>query len=213
MGDQIISKPVKVKICGITTPDQAEIALDAGADALGVVLYKASPRNVCIEKAQLIRSVVSSNSLYIALMVNATESIVRSAIEKLKPDLLQFHGDESPCFCHQFNYPFIRAVRMRDGLHIPSVVKQYRAEGGFLFDSWNPSTYGGTGVSFDWSQLPVERSFPLILAGGLTTENVVRAVDTVSPDMVDVSGGVETSPGIKDPVLVKKFITAVKSAK
>ena len=202
---------VKVKICGITTPDQAEMALEAGADALGIVLYKSSPRNVGFETAKLIRSVVKSNSLCVALLVNATETIVKSTIEELKPDLLQFHGNESPRFCHQFNYPFIRAVRIRHGMDIPSFIKGYKPEGGFLFDSWSPSSYGGTGITFDWSQVPDQRSFPLILAGGLTTENVGRAIATVSPDMVDVSGGVETSPGIKDPALVRQFITIAKS--
>ena len=146
------------------------------------------------------------------LLVNADEATVRRVITEVKPDLIQFHGDETPAFCQQFGFPFIRAIRMREGLDIDAEVSAYKAEGGFLFDAWSEDQYGGTGHQFDWSRLPSSRDYPLILAGGLTPDNVASAVTTVRPEMVDVSGGVESSPGVKDPAKVQSFISNAKQA-
>jgi phosphoribosylanthranilate isomerase len=201
---------VRVKICGITSTEQAQMAQQYGADALGLVIYEKSPRYVSVEQAAKIRAAITSPTLAIALLVNPSESLVKQVIEQVKPDFIQFHGDEVPDFCHQFNYPFIRAVRMRDGLDINSEVAAYNAEGGFLFDAWSDDLYGGTGHSFDWSRLPTTTDYQLILAGGLTAENVNQAVAMTQPYMVDVSGGVESSPGVKDPQKVKAFITEAK---
>ena len=201
---------VRVKICGITSSEQAQMAQQYGADALGLVIYEKSPRYVNIEQAAEIRASMTSESLAIALLVNPSESLVRQVIEQVKPDFIQFHGDETPEFCHQFNFPFIRAVRMREGLDIDAEVTAYRAEGGFLFDAWSDDLYGGTGHSFDWSRLPTTTDYQLILAGGLTTENVNQAVAMTKPYMVDVSGGVESSPGVKDPQKVEAFIKEAK---
>lgn len=202
---------VRVKICGITSPEQAEMVQQAGADALGLVIYEKSPRYVDVERAAEIRSVIKSPSLAVALLVNPSETLVNRVIEQVQPDLLQFHGDESPAFCHQFNYPFIRAIRMRQQLDITAEVAAYRAQGGFLFDAWSQDLYGGTGHSFDWSRLPSARDYRLILAGGLTADNVADAVAQVKPDMVDVSGGVESAPGIKDQALVEAFVRRAKN--
>lgn len=201
---------VRVKICGITSPEQALMAQQSGADAIGLVIYEKSPRYVDIEQAANIRAVISQSTLAIALLVNPSESLVKQVISEVKPDYIQFHGDETAEFCHQFNVPFIRAVRMREGLDIEAEVAAYKAEGGFLFDAWNDDLYGGTGHSFDWSRLPDSADYKLILAGGLTPSNVAQAVSITNPYMVDVSGGVEASPGVKDPVKVKAFITQAK---
>ena len=201
---------VRVKICGITSSEQAQMAQQYGADALGLVIYEKSPRYVNIEQAAKIRGSMTSESLAIALLVNPSESLVRQVIDQVKPDFIQFHGDETPEFCHQFNFPFIRAVRMREGLDIDAEVAAYKAEGGFLFDAWSEDLYGGTGHSFDWSRLPTTTDYQLILAGGLTTNNVNQAVAMTKPYMVDVSGGVESSPGVKDPQKVKAFINEAK---
>ncbi len=201
---------VRVKICGITSPEQAQMAQQYGADALGLVIYEKSPRYVSIEQATKIRAAMTNESLAIALLVNPSESLVRQVIEQVKPDFIQFHGDETPEFCHQFDFPFIRAVRMREGLNIDAEVAAYRAQGGFLFDAWSDDLYGGTGHSFDWSRLPTTTDYQLILAGGLTADNVNQAVAMTKPYMVDVSGGVESSPGIKDPQKVKVFIQEAK---
>jgi phosphoribosylanthranilate isomerase len=201
---------VRVKICGITSSEQAQMAQQYGADALGLVIYEKSPRYVNIEQAAKIRASMTSDCLAIALLVNPSESLVRQVIEQVKPDFIQFHGDETPEFCHQFDFPFIRAVRMREGLDINAEVAAYNAEGGFLFDAWSDDLYGGTGHSFDWSRLPTTTDYQLILAGGLTANNVNQAVAMTSPYMVDVSGGVESSPGVKDPQKVKAFINEAK---
>ena len=201
---------VRVKICGITSSEQAQMAQQYGADALGLVIYEKSPRYVNIEQAAKIRGSMTSESLAIALLVNPSESLVRQVIDQVKPDFIQFHGDETPEFCHQFNFPFIRAVRMREGLDINAEVAAYSAEGGFLFDAWSDDLYGGTGHSFDWSRLPTTTDYKLILAGGLTPDNVAEAIAKTEPYMVDVSGGVEASPGIKDPIKVQAFVAQAK---
>ena len=203
---------VRVKICGITSVEQAQMVQMAGADALGLVIYEKSPRYVDVEKAAQIRAVIKPPAQAVALLVNASENLVTQVIDQVKPDLLQFHGDESPEFCHQFDYPYIRAVRMRPGLDIDAEVAAYQAQGGFLFDAWSDDLYGGTGHSFDWSRLPTSRDYPLILAGGLTPDNVAEAVTLIKPNMVDVSGGVESAPGIKDKSKVEVFITQAKYA-
>jgi phosphoribosylanthranilate isomerase len=201
---------VLVKICGITSPEQALMAQQNGADALGLVIYEKSPRYVDVQKAAQIRSVISQPTLSIALLVNPSEALVNRVIEQVKPDFIQFHGDETADFCHQFNYPFIRAIRMREGLDIDAEVEAYDAQGGFLFDAWSDDLYGGTGHSFDWSRLPTSTDYKLILAGGLTPDNVGTAVELIKPYMVDVSGGVESAPGIKDPEKVSAFISFAK---
>jgi len=203
---------VRVKICGITSPEQAIMAQQAGADALGLVIYAKSSRYVDIQRAAEIRAVIGPQTTAVVLLVNADEATVRQVIDQVQPDLIQFHGDESPAFCQQFDFPFIRAIRMREGLDIDAEVAVYKADAGFLFDAWSEDQYGGTGHQFDWSRLPSSRDYPLILAGGLTPDNVASAVNLVAPDMVDVSGGVESSPGVKDQGKVATFISNAKQA-
>lgn len=203
---------VRVKICGITSPEQALMAQRAGADALGLVIYPKSSRHVDMQRAAEIRQQIGESVLAVALLVNADRTQVEQVIAEVKPDVLQFHGDETPEFCQQFNFPFIRAIRMREGLDLDAEVAAYQAPGGFLFDAWSADQYGGTGHRFDWNRLPSHRDYPLILAGGLTPQNVASAVQLVAPDMVDVSGGVESAPGIKDPVKVAEFINQAKRA-
>ena len=203
---------VAVKICGITSSAQARMVAAAGADAIGLVLYDKSSRYVDLDLAIEIKNAISEDVVCIALLVNAEEKFVREVISKLSPHYIQFHGDESPNFCHQFNYPFIRAVRMSKELKMAKILSSYKPSGGFLFDAWHADHYGGTGHVFDWNRLPVNLDFPLILAGGLNPDNVSSAVRTVRPAMVDVSGGVESSPGVKDEHKVREFILNAKEA-
>jgi phosphoribosylanthranilate isomerase len=184
----------------------------AGADAIGLVLYDKSSRHVDLDLAVEIKNAISEDVVCIALLVNAEEKFVREVISKLSPHFIQFHGDESPNFCHQFNYPFIRAVRMSKELKMAKILSSYKPSGGFLFDAWHADHYGGTGHVFDWNRLPVNLDFPLILAGGLNPDNVSSAVRAVGPAMVDVSGGVESSPGVKDEHKVREFILNAKEA-
>ena len=167
---------VRVKICGITSPEQALMVQQSGADALGLVIYEKSPRYVDIDQAALIRAAISDSVLAIALLVNPSEDLVKQVIAQVKPDYIQFHCDETPEFCQQFNYPYIRAIRMRDNLDVDAEVAAYNAEGGFLFDAWSDDLYGGTGHSFDWRRLPTTTDYKLILAGGLTPDNVAQAI-------------------------------------
>lgn len=203
---------VAVKICGITDAHQAKMVEEAGADAIGVVLYENSSRYVDLEGAIEIKQAISGSMLCIALVVNAAPEFIYQIIERLAPDLIQFHGDESPEFCNQFGYPYIRAIRMHENLTISSEVERYQPSDGFLFDAWHADQYGGTGEKFDWQRLPKVRDFTLILAGGLSPDNVAVAIRTVAPDMVDVSGGVESAAGIKDQHKVAAFIDNAKNA-
>ena len=203
---------VAVKICGITSSAQARMVAAAGADAIGLVLYDKSSRHVDLDLAVEIKNAISEDVVCIALLVNAEEKFVREVISKLSPHFIQFHGDESPNFCHQFNYPFIRAIRMSKELKMAKILSSYKPSGGFLFDAWHADHYGGTGHVFDWNRLPVNLDFPLILAGGLNPDNVSSAVRAVGPAMVDVSGGVESSPGVKDEHKVREFILNAKEA-
>lgn len=202
---------VQVKICGITRVEDALMAQRAGAEALGLVMYSKSSRYVNMQQAIALREVIASDTLCVVLLVNADKEFVKQVIAEVKPDLIQFHGDESADFCQQFDFPFIRALRMRDDLDISAEARAYYNAYGLLFDAWNPDQYGGTGEQFDWQRLPTERDFYLILAGGLNPLNVAEAVATARPDMVDVSGGVESSPGIKDEQKVQAFINSAKA--
>jgi phosphoribosylanthranilate isomerase len=202
---------VAVKICGITTVMQAKMVEAEGADAVGLVLYDKSSRYVDLDMAIKIKSALASDVICIALLVNAKEKFVREVISKLNPSYIQFHGDESPDFCRQFDYPFIRAVRMSDDLDMAKILSLYKPSGGFLFDAWHADHYGGTGHVFDWERLPTSLEYPLILAGGLTPANVDSAIRAVKPAMVDVSGGVESSPGFKDKQKVRDFIFKAKN--
>ena len=201
---------VQVKICGITRVEDALMAQRAGADALGLVMYPKSSRYVDLQQAIALREVIATDTLCVVLLVNADREFVKQVIAKVKPDLIQFHGDETADFCQQFDFPFIRALRMREDLDIDAEARAYYNAFGLLFDAWNPDQYGGTGEQFDWQRLPQQRDFHLILAGGLHPLNVSEAVETVRPDMVDVSGGVESSAGIKDEEKVRAFIKAAK---
>jgi phosphoribosylanthranilate isomerase len=202
---------VQVKICGITRVEDALMAQRAGADALGLVMYEKSSRHVNMQQAIALREAIATDTLCVVLLVNADKEFVKQVIADVKPDLIQFHGDETAHFCQQFDFPFIRALRMHDDLNIPAEARAYFNAYGLLFDAWNPDQYGGTGEQFDWQRLPTERDFHLILAGGLNPLNVAEAVETARPDMVDVSGGVESSPGVKDEHKVRAFINSAKS--
>jgi len=204
--------PVQVKICGITTVEQALMVQQAGADLLGLVLYAKSSRHVTLQQAIEVRRAIASDVLCVVLLVNADKEFVKQVISEVKPDLLQFHGDETAEFCQQFEFPYIRALRMHDDLDIAAQARAYKSAHSLLFDAWHPQQYGGTGERFDWHRLPLERRFNLILAGGLTPDNVAEAMTALAPDMVDVSGGVESAPGIKDPVKVRDFIVNAKAA-
>lgn len=203
---------IRVKICGITREADAQAAADAGTDAIGLVFHPASPRCVSLALAASIVRIVGPFVTTVGLFVDAAPDRVREVLACTGIHLLQLHGNETPAYCAQFGVPFIKALRMAPGLDPAVAAANYPAAAGLLFDAWDPVVAGGTGAGFDWSRLPAQRGLPLILAGGLDPTNVAEAVRQVRPYAVDVSSGVEVSPGIKDPRLIRAFIAAAKSA-
>lgn len=198
-----------IKICGITNVADARAASDAGADALGLVFYEPSRRCVSAEQAAEIAAAVPPFVSIVALFVNATAAAIHSVLRSVSVNCIQFHGDEPAEFCMQFQRPFLKALRMRPGMDVAAAAAQYGAARGLLLDSWQPGVPGGTGTTFDWSSIPAQLPRPLVLAGGLDAHNVASAIAAVKPSAVDVSGGVERAPGIKDVAKMQRFIAAV----
>lgn len=200
---------VRVKICGLTRPEDVDGAVACGADALGFVFYSQSPRAVDVDTAAaLVRRVPAFVSV-VGLFVNPSAQAVRSVLERVPLDLLQFHGDEEAAFCRQFGRRWIKAVRVRDAGQIERAFDDYHEASGLLVDAWDPGRYGGTGQTFNWDLIPETRPMPLVLAGGLSSANVAGAVERVKPWAVDVSGGVESQKGIKDIAQISDFINEV----
>ncbi|WP_417550391.1 phosphoribosylanthranilate isomerase [Methylophaga sp.] len=201
----------RVKICGITRRQDAEFAVKSGVDAIGLVFYEPSPRAVTIEQAAAITAQLSPFVSVVGLFVNATAENVRQTLEQVQLSLLQFHGDESAEFCEQFNMPYIKAIRMQSAADLIQASKDFSASSALLLDSYQYGVPGGTGQTFDWSMITAVNK-PLILAGGLTTENVAEAIRQVSPYAVDVSGGVEESKGLKSNNKISAFMREVANA-
>lgn len=199
----------RAKICGLTRVDDALVAAQQGADAVGLVFYEPSPRSVDIETACNIVSAVPAFVTVVGLFVNPEPEFVLSVLKKVPLDLLQFHGDETPEFCSQFQRRWIKAVRVQNGGDIERAFKRFNGACGLLVDAFDPQQYGGTGKTFDWTMIPKERPMPLILAGGLNSDNVARAVEQVRPWAVDVSGGVEVRKGVKDVKRMTQFLNEV----
>jgi phosphoribosylanthranilate isomerase len=200
-----------VKICGITRSTDALAACEAGADALGLVFYAPSPRCVTAEQAREIVAAVPPFVTIVALFVDAPAETIQRILDCVPIDCIQFHGDETPAFCAQFQRPYLKALRMRPGADIRQLAGNFGSARGLLLDSWQPGVPGGTGQTFDWTAIPTGLPRPLVLAGGLHAGNVAAAIATVHPAAVDVSGGVESAPGIKDADKMNRFVAAVRS--
>ena len=203
----------RIKICGITRPSDALAAARAGADAIGLVFYPPSPRFLSLERALEIRDALPPFVQAVALFVNPDAAQVAQVIGRVKPSLLQFHGEEPPSFCEDFGVPYVKAARVKGGTAPDALLKylrSYSRAAAWLFDSHVPE-YGGVGETFDWSLVPsVER--PAILSGGLSAANVGEAVRRVRPWGVDVSSGVESAKGVKDAAKIAAFIAEVRNA-
>lgn len=203
----------RIKICGITRVQDAVSAIEAGVDAIGLVFYPKSSRNVSLQQAEDIMKSVPAFVTVTALFVDPRPSFVESVLDEIQPDLLQFHGNEKPEFCEQFNRPYIKAVRMQQETCLIELSRVYSSSRGLLLDTYVKGVPGGTGASFNWDWVAKdarpEGILPLILAGGLTEKNVVQGIDVVKPWAVDVSGGVEDSPGKKSSQKIEQFINAV----
>ena len=201
----------KVKICGFTDPNNARDASIAGVDAVGLVFYHKSPRNVDVQKAQEIIDALPPFVNRVGLFVNANPSFVDEILCEVPLDTLQFHGDESLLDCTQYQMPFIKSLRVRPDTNVVQVAEQFSSASAILLDSFNPSNFGGTGEAFDWSLACVDISLPIILAGGLNSDNVSSAIRQVRPYAVDASSGVESAPGVKDIDKIEAFIRNTNS--
>jgi len=201
----------RVKICGITRTQDAVAAAEAGADAIGLVFYPSSPRFLSIERAIEIRDALPPFVQTVALFVNPERSVVDEVLERVRPSMLQFHGEETPDFCAASSVPWLKACRVRAGVDLLEYFRSYPGAAGWLADAFVEG-YGGAGQSFDWSLVPAQRDRPLVLSGGLTKENAAQAVRKVRPWALDVSSGVETAKGIKDAAMIAAFIREVRNA-
>ena len=201
---------IRTKICGITRVEDALAAAQAGVDAIGLVFYAKSPRAVSIVQAQKIIAALPPFVSTVGLFVNAAQAEVNEVLSELPLDVLQFHGDETPAHCKSFSRPYFRALRMQPGVDIAQEAAKYTHAQGILLDAWVPGVHGGTGERFDWAQIPENLAKPLILAGGLNADNAAQAMRKVQPWALDVSGGVESSKGIKDADKMRKFLYAVQ---
>lgn len=201
----------RIKMCGITRPQDMQAAVDAGADAVGLVFYPHSPRFVSTEQAVRLAQCVPPFVTIVGLFVNAEAQLVREVLATVPIHLLQFHGDEDDVYCRQFDRPFIKAVRVKPGMELYEAIASFPSAQAILLDAFVDG-YGGGGKIFDWTLIPDQPGKPIILSGGLDADNVTAAVRRVRPAAVDVSSGIEVAKGIKDAAKMQAFVTAVRGA-
>jgi phosphoribosylanthranilate isomerase len=201
---------VRSKICGITRVEDALTAVEAGADAIGLVFYAKSPRAVSVEQALAIVLALPPFVTCVGLFVDMPREALRAVLQRVPLDLLQFHGDELPADCEGYARPYIKALRVRPGEDVAALMAPYAGARGILLDTFVEGVPGGTGAAFDWSLVPQDSGRPIVLAGGLDAGNVAAAIRQVRPYAVDVSGGVEASKGIKDADKIHAFVQAVR---
>mgnify|MGYP000559488942 CR=1 FL=1 len=209
----------RIKICGIRRIEDALAAANSGADAIGLIFYPASSRAVVLTEAVAIKAALPPFVASVALFVNPDRALVDAVVNELRPNVLQFHGDEDADFCISFNMPYLKAIRI-GGAVTQGDLLQYKAEfasaQALLLDKLDPFQYGGSGESFDWQIIPHEMRNHIVLAGGLNFDNVARAVDMVRPWAVDVSSGVESNTVVdmktKDHAKIAAFIQQVRQA-
>lgn len=202
----------RIKICGITRIEDALAAATAGADAIGFVFYANSARAVSAETARAICAALPAFVTTVGLFVDCEPDVVHATLAVAPLDLLQFHGEETPTYCAQFGRPYLKALRMRDGLDVVAAAQSFTSAHAILLDTYRTDAAGGTGETFDWHRVPDSLRNKIVLAGGLTPSNVGSAIAQVHPYAVDVSGGIECAPGRKDTKKIEDFIAAVRRA-
>lgn len=196
----------RIKICGITSSTDAQAAAAAGADAIGLVFYGPSPRFVETERAREIAISAGPFLTLVGLFVDADVDFVQSVLARVPLHLLQFHGNESTDYCESFQRPYMKAIRMRPDLDVQAEIDRYPSASGILLDAYCPGVPGGTGATFDWRRVPRTSNQSLVLAGGLTEDNIAEAIAATQVYGVDVSGGVESAPGKKCASKIHTFI-------
>jgi len=202
----------RVKICGITSTADGLAAARCGADAIGLIFYPPSPRRLTLERAGEIATRLPPFVARVAVFVNPSAEEVEAVVRACRPDLLQFHGEESAAFCRGFGRPYLRAVRVRREIDLLECLAPFEDAAGWLLDAYRHELYGGTGEAFDWDLIPQPLARPVVLSGGLDAGNVGEAIRRVRPWAVDVSSGVESAKGIKDERLIAAFIAGVRNA-
>ena len=195
----------RIKICGITRPEDGIEAARLGVDAVGLVFYSMSPRAVTPSQAAEIVAALPPFVTTVGLFVDPEPVNVEVVLAQVSLDLIQFHGDETPEFCACFGRPYLKAIRMREGVDLAAERQRYRDARGLLLDTYQPGIPGGTGEAFEWGRVPQDLAASIVLAGGLGPDNVAAAIQQVRPYAVDVSGGVEASKGIKDAAKMAAF--------
>jgi phosphoribosylanthranilate isomerase len=201
----------RVKICGITRHQDADFAAESGVDAIGLVFYPPSPRAISFAQAKTITADLPPFVSKVALFVDPEKDLVSRCLDDVSVDIIQFHGNETPEFCQQFNLPYLKAVRMREDTDLSEIAAHYSSASALLLDTYQPGIPGGTGKTFDWSLIR-RINKPIILAGGLDVTNVREAIHQVQPYAVDVSGGVESDKGIKSHDKISTFMREVANA-
>jgi phosphoribosylanthranilate isomerase len=202
----------RVKICGVTRIEDALLACELGADAIGMVMTPTSPRCVSAERARVIRDALPAFVDAVVLTHGLPADTVRAVIDEVRPDFVQFHGLESAAFCAAFGVPYLKALGMAGDVDVRAVAVEHRHAAGFVLDGHPPGQQGGQGRTFDWSKVPRDLGRPILLAGGLNAGNVAEAIRAVRPWAVDLASGVESSPGIKDAAKMRAFFAAVQAA-
>lgn len=202
----------RVKICGITRVEDALAAVRCGCDAIGLVFYAPSPRNVSPETAADIVASLPPFVSAVGLFVDASEEEIGAVLARTRLDLLQFHGAETPVQCRRYGLPYMKAIRVQPGTNLLQYAADYSDARALLFDTYTAGVAGGTGQVFDWSLIPKNLPQAVVLAGGLDAENVTAAIRQVRPYAVDVSGGVEAAKGIKDAQKIAAFMRGVSDA-
>ncbi len=200
----------RVKFCGLTHEEDIAQAVKLGVDALGFVFYAPSSRSVAPDHAAMLTSSVPAFVTRVGLFVNEQPAVIQNIFERTRLNLIQYHGDETPEFCDAVGLPFIKAFRVRPGIDIQTEMERYPDASGFLLDAYVKGQPGGTGERFDWGMIP-QSNAPIILAGGLSPDNAKDAIEQVAPWALDVSGGIETKPGRKDPDKMMRFMNACRN--
>jgi phosphoribosylanthranilate isomerase len=204
--------PTRIKFCGFTRVEDLDLALSLGIDAVGLIFDSRSKRALSLDAAAELRRRVPVFVSCVALFRDAGEALVAEVVDRIEPDLLQFHGQESPEFCEGWARPYLKAVPMVESQDLEDWCRRYPRARGLLLDSHAPGALGGSGQAFDWSRAPRGLSKSWVLAGGLTPANVQQALTMAAPPAVDVSSGIESAPGIKDPAKMRAFVDAVRRA-
>ncbi|NUZ05199.1 phosphoribosylanthranilate isomerase [Schlegelella sp. ID0723] len=201
----------RIKICGVTKPADVDAAVEAGADAIGLVFYPPSPRAVSVAAARALAARLPPFVTPVGLFVNADDEQIDAVLDSIPGMLLQFHGDEDAAECERHLHPYLKAARMQPGFDLLDFAARFSTARGFVLDA-HVEGYGGAGEVFDWSLIPPGVQRPVVLSGGLHAANVIRAIEQVRPWAVDVSSGVESSRGVKDAAAIRRFCDAVREA-